>query len=353
MLHVGTLQLFEARAGRSERELIHANIETIRQAEQLGFHSAWIGEHHFGEYGVCGSPALIIAHAAAVTSSIRLGAGVVLLPLHHPVRIAEDYAMLDVLTEGRLEVGIGRGWQPVDFAGYGIDPAQNQEMFDEGIEILKRAWTQHRTSFRGRHYSLDGVEIRPRPLQQPHPPLWMAAVSESSFKRAGRWGLNLLCSPVFGDAVDVLESRVQAYRRARTEAGFVHGKEQVAVMCIVCVAKTSAMAEDLIRGPATWQFDSLFGYRQLGLRGTVIPGLETYSRIRDDVGVVDFADLVRRGAVVFGDAASVRSRLREICTRLGATHLLCWTRLGGLSDAAAAEVMERLAMDVVPRIAEN
>lgn len=349
-MHVGTLQLFEARAGRTECELIHANIDTIRHAEQLGFHSAWIGEHHFGEYGVCGSPALIIAHAAAVTESIRLGAGVVLLPLNHPVRLAEDYAMLDVLTKGRLEVGVGRGWQPAEFAGYGINPVRSQEMFDEGIDILKRAWTQHRMGFAGEYYSLDGVEIRPKPLQHPHPPLWMAAVSESSFKRAGRFGLNLLCSPVFGDTIETLESRVNAYRQARTGAGFVRGTEQIAVMCIVCVAKTSAMAEDLIRGPATWQFDSLFGYRQLGLRGTVLPGLETYSRVRDQAMTTDFGDLVRRGAVVCGDAPSVSLRLQEICTRLGATHLLCWTRMGGLSDATTAEVMERLAADVLPRI---
>jgi len=324
----------------------------IGRAESLGFASAWVAEHHFSEYGVCASPALILASAARVTRRIRLATGVVTLPFHHPVRVAEEYAILDLLSDGRVDLGVGRGFQPVEFLGYGIDHTCSSEMFDEAVHIIRRAWTNDRVDFAGRHFRLERVEVRPRPLQRPHPPMWMAAVSEASFEKAGALGLNLLCSPVFGDSVDGLAMLLERYRSAWKASGRTPAQGgRVALMCMIFVGKTMDVAEQCFRGPATWQFESLFGYRSVGSIGAVAPGLETYARIRDQALVVGWDELVERGAIVCGDATYVRDRLAEICNRLHVSDLLCWTRVGGLSDDIVLDSMTRLIEHVGPELA--
>lgn len=352
MVSIGTLHLYEASAGKSEQKVLRAHLDMIWRAEEMGFDSAWVAEHHFGEYGVCASPALILASAARVTKRIRLATGIITLPFNHPVRVAEEYAILDLLSDGRVDLGIGRGFQPIEFAGYGVNPMQSGEIFDEALHVIRSAWTSDRVTFAGNHYHLDGVEVRPRPLQRPHPPIWMAAVSEASFRKAGTLGLNLLCSPVFGDSVDRLASLVAQYRSAWQAAGRSPANGgRVALLCMVFVGKTMSTAAEAFRGPATWQFDSLFGYRAVGRSGTVTTGLETYARVRDQALVADWGDLVKRGAIVCGDSVYARERLGEMHDKVGFTDLLCWTRVGGLSDEDVVESMLRVIDDVAPSLA--
>lgn len=351
MVNVGTLHLYEASAGKSEQRVLRAHLDMIWRAEEMGFDSAWVAEHHFGEYGICASPALILASAARVTKRIRLATGVITLPFHHPVRVAEEYAILDLLSDGRVDLGVGRGFQPVEFTGYGVDPTRAGEMFDEALHVIRSAWTRDRLTFVGTHYRLDGVEIRPRPLQRPHPPIWMAAVSEASFRKAGSLGLNLLCSPIFGDSVDRIAGLVEQYRSAWQASGRSPARGgRVALLCMVFVGKTTSVAGESFRGPATWQFDSLFGYRAVGGNGTVTAGLETYARVRDQALVAGWDDLVQRGAIVCGDSAYARERLGEMQEKIGFTDLLCWTRVGGLADEDVVDSLTRVIDDVAPSL---
>ena len=127
------LHLFESPAGRSEAEMINEQVNLMKHAEDMEFDSVWPGEHHFSEYGVCASPALTLAAIARETSRIRLGTGVLVLPFYNPVRLAEEFAMLDCLSGGRVEFGVGRGYQPIEFAGFGVDQTRSMEIFSESL----------------------------------------------------------------------------------------------------------------------------------------------------------------------------------------------------------------------------
>jgi alkanesulfonate monooxygenase SsuD/methylene tetrahydromethanopterin reductase-like flavin-dependent oxidoreductase (luciferase family) len=197
-MNFGMLHLFENPIGTSEHAIVHEQLTLMRAAEDYGFDSVWPAEHHGSEYGYCASPALTLATLALETKRLRLGTGVVVLPLNHPLRVAEDYAMLDLMSNGRVDLGVGRGYQPTEFAGYGVDLTRTREMFDASIAIIRQAWTQETVTHHGVHYRFDGVPVRPKPLQRPHPPIWMACLSPETFELAGRYGFHLLFGTAFG-----------------------------------------------------------------------------------------------------------------------------------------------------------
>ena len=151
-------------------------LEQTELAEKLGFDAVWFGEHHYSGYSF-GAPSVIAMAAAARTRRIRLGTGVSLIPLHHPIRLAEEYAMLDVLSGGRLEYGIGRGFLKYSHDVFGIDEDENHERYREGTDLIVKAWTAGGPfSHEGRFWKLNNYSFFPKPLQQPYPPIYASAV---------------------------------------------------------------------------------------------------------------------------------------------------------------------------------
>ena len=346
----GMLYLFESPAGRGEQQMVTEQIELMQAAEDLGFDSVWPAEHHFSEYGFCASPALSLAAIARTTRRIRLGTGVVVLPFNHPVRVAEDYAMLDLLSDGRIELGVGRGYQPTEFQGYSVDQTKSRGMFDESIEIIQRAWTEERFNFEGEHYQLHDVSVRPKPLQKPHPPIWMAALSEETFEKAGRMGFNLLCSPVFGGSLQDSKARLDRYRSALERAGHDPATREIGALVMVYVGKSQEEARKEFADPVLWYFRTFGKYVAPKLGQPAIEGYESYTAIRDLVSVVEWDQLLEHGAVICGDADYVGERISEIRDAFGITHLLCWTRLGGMSASSVTKHMERMRDKVIPRL---
>ncbi|MDQ1477491.1 MAG: hypothetical protein QOE62_2720, partial [Actinomycetota bacterium] len=173
---------------------------TLTQAiagEAAGFSAFWTVEHHFlEEYSHCSNPEVLYGAIAARTSKMRLGYGVRLIPkpYNHPIRTAESVAVLDLLSDGRVDFGTGRSATRLELEGFGVDPADTREMWREGIEHVVDCWTNERTSFQGKHWSLP-VErrVQPKPLQQPHPPIWGATTSDDGHQQVGELGLGL-CS---------------------------------------------------------------------------------------------------------------------------------------------------------------
>jgi alkanesulfonate monooxygenase SsuD/methylene tetrahydromethanopterin reductase-like flavin-dependent oxidoreductase (luciferase family) len=138
----GMLHLFENPVEKTEYQIVKEQLGLMKAAEDLGFDSIWPAEHHFTEYGYCGSPALSLAAIAAETKRIRLGTGIVVLPFHNPIRVAEEFAMLDLMSDGRVDFGAGRGYQPIEYKGFQIDQVKSRGIFNESLEVILQAWTQ-------------------------------------------------------------------------------------------------------------------------------------------------------------------------------------------------------------------
>src|SRR6266540_5089139 len=160
-----TQQLLTFRDWQTHVEVYGHALEEARLADELGFDAVWLAEHHFSSYGICPSLAVLAAAIARETRRVRIGTSVVIAPFAHPIRIAEDFAMVDVLSGGRLEFGLGRGYQPKEFQGLGVSMAHTHERFDEAYEIIRRAWSQDRMEFKGEFYEVPPVRVLPKPLQ--------------------------------------------------------------------------------------------------------------------------------------------------------------------------------------------
>src|SRR5712691_3224657 len=164
-------------------------------ADQLGMHSAWIGEHHFNSLGVLSSPELVLTYVAARTKNLRLAPAVNVTPLHHPIRVAEQWATLDLLSNGRVDFAAGRGYDSREYAPFKVSFADNQSIFEEGLEVVRKLWAaEDRISHHGKHYSFDDVRITPKPVQRPIP-TYVASFSKPSIELAARLGCGLIVAP--------------------------------------------------------------------------------------------------------------------------------------------------------------
>ncbi len=168
--------------------LYAAHLRQIAWAERIGYDDVWLTEHHFCDDGHAPSILPLAAAVAATTTRIRIGTGVLLLPLYNAVRVAEDGATIDILSNGRFELGVGVGYRPQEFAGLGVARSDRASLMDEGLEIIARLWAGERLSFRGRHYTLDDVALAPLPVQRPRPPLWVGGFAPAAARRATRLG---------------------------------------------------------------------------------------------------------------------------------------------------------------------
>ena len=157
-------------------------------AEQVGFDAILVGEHHQHRDGFLPSPLIVSTAIAARTQKIRIGTGILLLPLYHPVHVAEDAATLDIISNGRLILGVGMGYQAGDFGAFGVPLSQRVSRLEEGIDIIRACWTQDTVSYDGKRFRLDNVAVYPKPLQRPHPPIWVGAMADASIPRAARYG---------------------------------------------------------------------------------------------------------------------------------------------------------------------
>jgi alkanesulfonate monooxygenase SsuD/methylene tetrahydromethanopterin reductase-like flavin-dependent oxidoreductase (luciferase family) len=210
---------------RTPEEFILEIREQALHAEKLHMYSAWIGEHHFDSLGVNSCPHMVLASIVAQTKHIRLAPAVAVIPMHHPLRVAEEWATLDLLSGGRVDFAVGRGYDRKEYEPFGADYMTSLERMEEGIDIIKKAWeTNGKWSHHGRFYTIENMAITPRPLQK-HVPFFMACFSKASMEIAGRRGMDIIFAPfaaalTFGD----LGSAVRAYREECEKNGNKPGK---------------------------------------------------------------------------------------------------------------------------------
>ena len=233
------------RSERSDAEAYHEFVDMVVEAEEAGFFGVYVVEHHFTGRGQLSASMSLLAHLAAKTSRIRLGTAVVVVPWHNPLMIAEQAGVIDVLSNGRLDLGLGRGYRDYEFKGFGIELDSAQARLEEAVTVIRRAWQDtERFSHDGTYWHFDDVVVEPRPVQQPHPPLWMGAGSPESITRAAQEGWKLYLDQV--GTIDLSIERVKTYREAREAMGAPYSPRDVVLTRSLRVARSSADREGLV-----------------------------------------------------------------------------------------------------------
>jgi probable F420-dependent oxidoreductase len=320
-----------ARWARPAPQLYAELLEQIVYAERLGFDSVWLTEHHFVEDGYTPSVLTLAAAIAARTTRLRIGTWVLLLPLHHPLRVAEDAATVDILSDGRLDLGLGLGYRREEFAAFGVDRRQRGRLMDEGVELLRRAWTEERVTFAGRFYAVEDLPVTPRPVQRPHPPLWLAARGEAPARRAARFGAGLL--GLGGPEV------YQAYAAALRERGVVPAGMPVLGYHPLVVTddpeRTWAQLRERVHYTGAL-YDRWYG--EAADRPADVARLQT----PDDPEV-------RRTTWTIGTADEVTAAIRGWQQTVPYTHLIFFATPAGLPPAQTTPWLEQFARQVIPR----
>jgi alkanesulfonate monooxygenase SsuD/methylene tetrahydromethanopterin reductase-like flavin-dependent oxidoreductase (luciferase family) len=329
-----------------EQAVYESDLAQMLAAEALGYHSVWVAEHHFNDYGLCPAPPVLAAWLAARTTTLRLGMGVSLLPLHHPVDLAEQLAVLDVVSGGRLDVGIGRGGTLQDYQTFRSERADARLRVEEGIALIRACWSGKPFDFVGQFHSAEALHVRPQPVQRPHPPLFVACNSEDSVLSAARLGLPTLSS--FFVPVDDLVKRRRMYRETARAAGRSDAEVDTLEaqgwgMRVVHVAATREEALRAVEAP----FMS-YQRKMAVLRSESTGGSVPDSYDRSLLRLRPFADYLTTGWVIIGTPDEVRDGLQRYLDVTGYRRLLLLMALPGIATGAALRSMRLFAHDVAP-----
>jgi alkanesulfonate monooxygenase SsuD/methylene tetrahydromethanopterin reductase-like flavin-dependent oxidoreductase (luciferase family) len=330
----------------SEQAVYDSGLEQMLAAEALGYSSVWIAEHHFNDYGLCPAPPVLAAAVAARTTTLRLGMGVSLLPLHHPVDLAEQLAVLDVVSGGRLDVGIGRGGTLQDYQTFQSDREDSRARVEEGIALMRRCWSGLPFDFHGRFHSAERLHVRPRPAQRPHPPLFIAANSADSVLSAARLGLPTLSS--FFVPVEELGKRHRLYRDTALAAGrslaeIEELEHRSWGMRVVHVAPDRQEALRATEAPFMGYQRRMSILRSDGAGGSVPASFD-----RSLLRLRTFGDYLADGWVLVGTPTEVRDGLGKYLEATGYQHVLLVMALPGMDTDLALRSMRLFADEVAP-----
>ena len=330
----------------SEQAVYDGDVQQMLAAESFGYHSVWIAEHHFNDYGLCPAPPVLAAFVAARTTTLRVGMGVSLLPLHHPVDLAEQLAVLDVVSGGRLDVGIGRGGTLQDYETFRSERAEARLRVEEGIALMQQCWTGAPFDFKGRFHSAERLHVRPRPAQRPHPPLFIAANSEDSVLSAARLGLPTLSS--FFVPVDELRRRRRLYRETALAAGRADAEideleRRSGGMRVVHVAPDH---DEALRAtePPFMSYQRKMAVLRSDATGGSVPDSFDRSLLR----LRAFPDYLADGWALIGTPGEVRDGLQQYLDATGYQRVLLLMALPGLETALALRSMRMFADEVAP-----
>ena len=329
--------------GVSPTDVFEAHLRQVELAEQLDYHSYWFAEHHFSPHRMAPSPNLLLAAAASRTSRILLGNMVNVLPFHYPMRLAEECAMLDHLTHGRLQVGIGRGVQPPEFKSYTVDMGASREMFQESYEMLKQVWTDTNASAKGKYWSYRDAKLMPPVKQKPYPPLWFTGISRESAEWAAAEGLPLATAFLTPDEIE----EMGALYRAQYQASAQWPEPYFAVMRHVYVSNTAATA----RAEVGEIYDRLFSaWLNVALtsQAHVPDSYKAYPERHARLGAMNLKELLQEGMILFGGPDEVAGAVEDLGQR-GADCLILWVSPAGVVAERSRRCLEKFARDVMPR----
>lgn len=315
-----------------ERSLASLYAEGLGQgtfAEELGYHTFFLAEHHFHEYGVVPNPAVLLSNLAARTKRLRLGTSISVLPFRKPIQVAEDYAMLDVLSNGRLALGVGSGYLQHEFAGFGIDPGEKRDRFEESLMLLERLLGGERVTHAGRFNSLNDVQINVLPVQK-KVPIYVATLRKEGAYYIGRQGRRIMSVPYATlDNFDQIGGLVEEFHRGRRDAGLpAEYPDATNILLHTYVADTD---EEARRHAAT--------------------AFDLYVATRLYAKTVVYDDILRSGLSLFGSVDTVAAKMIRLA-EMGVEHVMTLHNFGLMPDALVRRSMRKMIEDVMPRVRE-
>ena len=333
VMDIGVFQLLPRGRAATDREVVEQALWEVDFAERHGFESVWVTEHHFSGYGSIGVPSVYAAGIAQRTRRIRIGYAVAAVPLHHPLRLAEEISWVDHLSEGRVAVGVGSGFSAFEFGGFGVPVDERHARFLEGFDLLRRALAEPEITFEGKR-----LRIRPRPYTSPHPPFYWASTSDESLRKAGAEGMPIL----FGrEPVAQLAERLDRYRAIRAAAGVSDDaiEREIGEMYVlrrICVADTDAEALRQVQEPLRWHREMGMRVHERGETIDTVPTLADGSKIETTDGDC------------FGGVATVTRQLDGL-RALGLRKVIGWFHFGNMPHESVRRSMQLMASDVIPR----
>jgi alkanesulfonate monooxygenase SsuD/methylene tetrahydromethanopterin reductase-like flavin-dependent oxidoreductase (luciferase family) len=316
---------------RRSNQRYYDEVLTIAEwAEDLGFASFWLGEHHFYWYGTCPSPPMLIAALGQRTKKIRLGPAVSVLPFHHPLIVAEEYALADNLCGGRLNFAIGSGFSPIEYKTFGMSLEEAKDRYWETFDVILKAWTQDEFSHKGRLYQIENGSIHLKPVQKPMPPTWIAASSDETLTKAGELGLPIMSIP-FARSGTILEVKEKndLFSEAYSRAGHKQAPDIIAALHVY-LHQNEADAVRLARAYYGRVLDYLSFSRRPGAR------------------VPDFDTVKRENLVVFSTPEGAVTIFKEY-EKIGVTHIICMVNFGGLPMPEVRQTLELMSKEIFPK----
>jgi alkanesulfonate monooxygenase SsuD/methylene tetrahydromethanopterin reductase-like flavin-dependent oxidoreductase (luciferase family) len=340
-MRFGTFHLLGSPDMAPAGERFDDTLDHIALADELGFHTVWIAEHHFSNYGYSANPLLLIARASTNAPRVRFGQAVLVAPFWHPLRLAEDIAITDLLTHGRMEVGLGRGYQPLEFEGLDIDMRHSRAMFEETYDLLRLAWTADDFTYAGQHYNVPTpITVLPRPHQQPHPPVWLAVQSETSLDWAADHGCDVLLTG--GSTWEELARWTARYLARHTPAPDNPTRApRVGVLRHVLATESEADAR-----AAFWQ-----SRWQRAVAHRLRLGEQQITAGRNDLTdyVAELSEEEWWDRVVYGTPERCIAQLQRQA-KMGITDFLAWFDIGGLPADQVQRSMQLFAAEVIPAL---
>jgi alkanesulfonate monooxygenase SsuD/methylene tetrahydromethanopterin reductase-like flavin-dependent oxidoreductase (luciferase family) len=339
----GLFTLFDFFRDRQEEVAYYRDtLDLMILAEKLGYDSVWAGEEHFYSFGICPSPQLFLTALARETTRLRLGTAISLLPFENPLRKAEDFAMLDILSGGRLNFGVGRGIIPKHFEGFRVAPQESRARYEESLAIIRGAWTQDPFAYEGQFWQVPSLSISPKPLQKPHPPIYRGTLSMESFEGAALAGDNAFVVPWLSAPHPEVRARVQRYRALLKEHG--HPEKRMTFIFFLFIDRDHQVA---VRDG----MESTRAYIQL-FTSFVPPAALRQLREEDSLKV--FLNLAMslpenlEGRAIVGTPAECRRRLAEFNDEFGLDQVAFYFHAGGRDPKRARYGLELFANEVMP-----
>jgi len=332
-------------------------MEQIIIADELGFDVAWLAELHFHRpFSIMSAPLVLAAALAQRTKRIRLGTAVTLMSLQHPLRAIEEAATVDVLSNGRLEFGVGRGTIDLHFNGFNVSKEESRERFEEALTIIERAWTQDTCAFDGKYFQVPETVVLPHPVQKPHPPVRIATNSPETAAFAGQRGYPVfMASPI--NPFPKLPEHIEIYRGAFRDAGHSGKQEDIAVAFPVYVADSTAQVRKENEHSVMHYYRTIISQAKLGAAGrpasgkTGTAGSYAYlQQVHKRIAAITW-DEVDATMAIYGSPGTCIDKLKEAHERCGMSQVICWFNPGGLvPHQQVLTSMRRFAAEVMPAV---